>query len=183
MRAALTRYAAYRYKVLLFEKEEDGRFRAPGSYERRAIASVTTHDLPTLRGYWEGRDLEIRDALELYPSEELKRLMHEERERDRAALLTALHDAALSPEAPVAADQPYSVALGESVQRYLASSAAALAVVQVEDLIAMRDPVNVPGTSDEYPNWQRKLAAGIEELFDREPVARVLAAVARDRRR
>ena len=183
VRAALTRYAAYRYKVLLFEKEEDGRFRAPGSYERRAIASVTTHDLPTLRGYWEGRDLEIRDALELYPSEELKRLMHEERERDRAALLTALHDAALSPEAPVAADQPYSVALGESVQRYLASSAAALAVVQVEDLIAMRDPVNVPGTSHEYPNWQRKLAAGIEELFDREPVARVLAAVARERRR
>jgi 4-alpha-glucanotransferase len=46
----------------------------------------------------------------------------------------------------------------------------------------MRDPVNVPGTSDEYPNWQRKLVAEIEEQFDRESVARVLAAVARDRR-
>ena len=183
VRAALTRYAAYRYKVLLFEKEPDGRFRAPAAYERRAIASVTTHDLPTLRGYWEGRDLEIRDALALYPNDELRRFVHEERERDRAALLAALHDAALAPTTATSADQPYNDALGESVQRYLASSASALAVVQVEDLIAMREPVNVPGTSDEYPNWQRKLVAEIEELFDRESVARVLAAVARDRRR
>jgi len=183
VRAALTRYAAYRYKVLLFEKEPDGRFRAPAAYERRAIASVTTHDLPTLRGYWEGRDLEIRDALALYPNDELRRFVHEERERDRAALLAALRDAALVPTTATSADQPYNDALGESVQRYLASSASALAVVQVEDLLAMREPVNVPGTSDEYPNWQRKLVAEIEELFDRESVARVLAAVARDRRR
>ena len=47
----------------------------------------------------------------------------------------------------------------------------------------MRDPVNVPGTSDEYPNWQRKLAVDIDALFERESVARLLAAVARARSR
>jgi 4-alpha-glucanotransferase len=183
VRAALTRYGVYRYKVLLFEKQPDGRFRAPHDYERRAVASVTTHDLPTLRGYWDGRDLEIRDALSLYPSEELRRLVHEERERDRGALLAALRDAAFDPVEPSGADQPYSEALAVAVQQFLASSTSALAVVQVEDLIAMRDPVNVPGTSDEYPNWQRKLTADIDELFDRESVARILAAVARARSR
>jgi 4-alpha-glucanotransferase len=181
VRAALARYRVYRYKVLLFEKQQDGRFRAPPDYERRAVASVTTHDLPTLRGYWEGRDLEIRDALGLYPSDEVKGLVHEERERDRSALLTALGAAGLDQIASAGVDQPYSEALGAAIQQFLASSKSALAVVQVEDLIAMRDPVNVPGTSDEYPNWQRKLSADIEELFERESVARLLAAVARAR--
>jgi 4-alpha-glucanotransferase len=183
VRAALARYGVYRYKVLLFEKERDGRFRAPHDYERRAVASVTTHDLPTLAGYWEGRDLEIRDALSLYPNDEIRRLVHEERDRDRAALLAALRDAALDPVTPSAPDQAYSEPLAIAVQQFLASSTSALAVVQIEDLIAMRDPVNVPGTSDEYPNWQRKLTADIDELFDRESVVRLLSAVARARGR
>ena len=59
MRRAMPEYAVYHYKVLLFEKVEGGRFREPGHFERRAIATVTTHDLPTLRGYWEGRDLAL----------------------------------------------------------------------------------------------------------------------------
>jgi 4-alpha-glucanotransferase len=182
VRSALGRYGIYRYKVLLFEKQHDGRFRAPHDYERRSVASVTTHDLPTLRGYWEGRDLEIRDALALYPNDEIRRLVHEERDRDRSALLAALHDAALDP-ATAAPDRPYSEPLAIAVQEFLASSRSALAVVQIEDLIATRDPVNVPGTSDEYPNWQRKLGANIDELFERESVARVLSAVARARGR
>jgi 4-alpha-glucanotransferase len=183
VRAALTRYGVYRYKVLLFEKHHDGRFRSPQDYERRAVASVTTHDLPTLRGYWEGRDLEIRDALGLYPGDEVRRFVHEERDRDRGALLTALRDAALEPSAPSAPDQPYSEELAIAVQQFLASSSSALAVVQIEDLLAIRDPVNVPGTSDEYPNWRRKLGADVDELFDRESVVRMLAAVASARSR
>jgi 4-alpha-glucanotransferase len=28
--------------------------------------------------------------------------------------------------------------------------------------------VNIPGTSDEYPNWRRKLSANISDIFSRE---------------
>jgi 4-alpha-glucanotransferase len=29
----------------------------------------------------------------------------------------------------------------------------------------MDKPVNVPGTSDEYPNWRRKLNRNLEDIF------------------
>ncbi len=65
-------YRAYHYKVLLFEQEPSGRFKPPDAYVPTALAAVTTHDLPTLRGWWEEGDLALRDRLDLYPSAEFK---------------------------------------------------------------------------------------------------------------
>ena len=165
VRHAMAEFAVYHYKVLLFEKETDGRFRAPDRYARRAVAAATTHDLPTLRGYWEGRDLELRDRLGLYPNEEIRRHVHEERTLDRARLLAALADTGLAPAQSTASEGAYDEALLHAVQLYLARSASALVVLQLEDLLGMSDPVNVPGTHAEYPNWQRKLSAGLDEIF------------------
>ena len=67
MRRAMHDFGVYHYKVMLFEKQ-DGRFRRPEEYARRALATVTTHDMPTLRSFWEGRDIELRRSLDLYPS-------------------------------------------------------------------------------------------------------------------
>ena len=63
MRRAMPEFGVYHYKVLLFEKD-GGRFRRPDEFVRRALATVTTHDMPTLRSYWEGRDIELRRRLE-----------------------------------------------------------------------------------------------------------------------
>jgi 4-alpha-glucanotransferase len=41
----------------------------------------------------------------------------------------------------------------------------------------MMDPVNVPGTSEEHANWQRKMTWDLEEVFASEYVRRVLAHV------
>jgi 4-alpha-glucanotransferase len=175
MRHAMAAFSVYHYKVLLFEKHGDGRFRSPEEYLRRSIATITTHDLPTLRGYWEGRDLELRDRLQLYPNEEIRRHVLEERVRDRAQLLAALGAAGLAPGAPSSPDGPYTDALAHATQLYLGRSAAALAVLQAEDLVGMTDPVNVPGTRDEHANWQRKMTASIDEIFTRD-TARALFA-------
>jgi 4-alpha-glucanotransferase len=177
MRRAMAEYAVYHYKVLLFEKETDGSFRRPGQYVRRAIATVTTHDLPTLRGYWEGRDLALRDKLNLFPGEEIRRQVLEERVRDRAQLLAALEAAGLRPQAAQRGEAGFSVELARAIQLYLAKSAAALAVLQIEDLIGMSDPVNVPGTSAEHANWQRKITATIQDVFEDEPTAQFLEDV------
>ncbi len=55
--------------------------------------------------------------------------------------------------------------MAEAVERYVAASRAALMSVQLEDWLGMEDPVNVPGTSDEHRNWQRKLEMSHEDLF------------------
>ena len=138
---------------------------------------MTTHDLPTLRGYWEGRDLALRDRLQLFPGEEIRRQVLDERVRDRAQLLAALEAAGLRPESAQSVEIAFSQELARAIQLYLARSAAALAVLQIEDLIGMGDPVNVPGTSAEHANWQRKITATIEDVFEDEPTAQFLEDV------
>ena len=177
MRHAMAEFAVYSYKVLLFEKHADGRFRRPGEYVRRAIATVSTHDLPTLRGYWEGRDLSLRDQLKLFPGEEIRRRVYDERGRDRAQLVAALEATGLKPGTVKSGDSPFSEELARAIQLYLARCASALAVLQIEDLIGMTDPVNVPGTSNEHANWQRKITATIEDVFEDEATAQLLEDV------
>jgi 4-alpha-glucanotransferase len=181
MRHAMAEFAVYSYKVLLFEKHGDGRFRRPEEYLRRAIATVTTHDLPTLRGYWEGRDLELRDRLQLFPGEEIRRYVYDERVRDRAQLRAALDGVGLGNAAGDAGESAFSEALAHAVQLYLAKSTAGLVVFQLEDLIGMTDPVNVPGTSHEHANWQRKVTTDIEDALGRESTLRLFADVRRVR--
>jgi 4-alpha-glucanotransferase len=170
----------YSYRVLLFEKHGDGRFRQPGEYPRRAIATITTHDLPTLKGYWTATDIELRERLALYPSDEVRRRVLEERVLDRDALLVALRQQALIDVHPQG-QVPFSADLAGAVQVYLARSASALVVLQAEDLALMPDPVNVPGTCDEHANWQRKMTADLDEVFVDPAVRNLFAAVQRAR--
>ncbi len=61
----------YSYKVLYFERDEENNFRAPQSYPVQAMATITTHDLPTLRGYWQSDDLALGKTLGLYRDDEV----------------------------------------------------------------------------------------------------------------
>jgi 4-alpha-glucanotransferase len=181
MRHAMAEFAVYSYKVLLFEKHGDGRFRRPGEYVHRAIATVTTHDLPTLHGWWEGRDLELRDRLQLFPGEEIRRHVYEERVRDRTQMIAALAAEGVQSTPGHDAAAGFSASLAHDIQLYLAKSAAGLVVLQIEDLVGMTDPVNVPGTSHEHANWQRKVTADVEDALGRESTRRLFADVRRAR--
>ena len=163
MRQAMPEFGLYHYKVLLFEKR-DGEFRRPFEYLKRALATVTTHDMPTLRSYWEGHDIELRRRLNLYPSAEALSDVIRGREHDRAALLTALRDQELMPARPSTPAEPFTADLAQALHLYLARSTTLLVALQIEDLLGMVDPVNVPGTDREYPNWQRKLSADVEDM-------------------
>jgi 4-alpha-glucanotransferase len=180
MRAAMPQYGVYHYKVMLFE-QSDGRFRAPGEYLRRALATVTTHDMPTLRGYWEGDDIDLRVRLNLYPSADSVVQVRAERDADRRALLAALRAEGLAPSNPSEPAGPFTPALAQALHLYLARSTAALGAVQIEDLLGIADPVNVPGTSHEYPNWQRKLNADLEDIVARPELLADLAEIGRAR--
>jgi 4-alpha-glucanotransferase len=180
MRRAMPEFGLYHYKVLLFEKD-NGRFRRPDEYVREALATVTTHDMPTLRSFWEGRDIDLRRDLHLYPSAELEADVRQARERDRASLLAALEEEGLKPASPALPGDPFTFQLARALHLYLARSNATLAVIQIEDLIGMEDPVNVPGTDREYPNWQRKLTVGLDELAGRAEIDACFADMCRAR--
>lgn len=165
VRQAMAAFAVYHYKVLLFEKEFDGSFRAPERYARRSIATASTHDLPTLRGYWEGGDLALRDRLQLYPDEDTRQRVHAERALDHERLESAVRAAGLDPLPVPEAAARFGMTPVAALQCFLAGSTAALVAVQLEDLLGMVDPVNVPGTVDEFPNWQRKLSEPLDRLF------------------
>ncbi|HUX74583.1 MAG TPA: 4-alpha-glucanotransferase [Steroidobacteraceae bacterium] len=180
VRAAMAGYGLYHYKVMWFEKENGG-FRRPEEYPRRSLASVTTHDLPTIRGYWEGLDIELRERLKLYPHAEACAQELLEREADRGALLAALRDQGIALPAPARPDEAYAPPLAQALHRFLARSGAALAALQLEDLLGMSAPVNVPGTNEEYPNWRRKMSCDLEDIFARAELAGWLEEIDRER--
>src|SRR6266481_5700171 len=180
MRRAMPECGLYHYKVLLFEKAA-GRFRQPDEYLRDALATVTTHDMPTLRSYWEGRDIELRRRLGLYPSAEIEGDVVREREHDRELLLEALRAEGLKPAEPAAPSGAFTAELAHALHVYLARSRSRLVSLQIEDLLGMVDPVNVPGTDREYPNWRRKLTADIEDMVTQQDLDESFAAVDRAR--
>jgi 4-alpha-glucanotransferase len=180
MRRAMPEFGLYHYKVLLFEKIS-GRFRRPDEFTRHALAAATTHDLPTLHSYWEARDIDLRRRLNLYPSADVESDVVRERDHDREMLLIALREQGLNPAHPSVPLEPYTEDLGHALHLYLARSSSALVALQIEDLLGMTDPVNVPGTFAEYPNWQRKLTASIEDMAARSDLTARLAEINRAR--
>jgi (1->4)-alpha-D-glucan 1-alpha-D-glucosylmutase len=156
------------YKPLLFEREEDGGFRRPAQWQNKALAVVSTHDLPTLRGFWLGEDIELAAKLQLYPDAAAHESQVLARAQDRARLLLALQREELLP--PGTSVQPTSLpdassALVDAVYAYLARTPCWLVGVQLEDVTGQLLQVNVPGTTeDRFPNWRRKLSVTVEGL-------------------
>ena len=176
MRAAMHARDILAYRLFYFEKHWSGdhRFKAPQEIGHGALVAASTHDLPTLCGFWRGSDLTWRARLHLFPSEAVREAQFVTRAQDRARLLKALHCEGLLPEG-ISLD-PSEVPemtheLRLAVHRYLARSAAPILLVQAEDLLGELEQANLPGTVAEHPNWRRKLSLAIE---DWEADARIL---------
>lgn len=147
------------YRLLLFEKM-DGTFATPRSFPEQALAAVTTHDLPTLWGFWVERDIWHKQRLGFYPSEAAVQADREARQHDRQALLTALDNEKLLPQglSPRADEHPHMTdALCQAVYRYLARSPSRILTVSLEDLLGDEETPNLPGVHlQDYPVWRLK---------------------------
>lgn len=173
----------YSYKVLWFERDAQHQFRAPQSWPLQAMATLTTHDLPTLRGYWQGDDLTLGEKLGLYPDKGVLQALYADRAKARQSLLESLRQYGCLPQERLSKDGALTLAIRRGLQRYVADSASALLALQPEDWLDMAMPVNVPGTSSEYPNWRRKLSRTLEELFADAEVEELIEDVDRRRRK
>ena len=182
IRITLPARAVYSYKVALFERVDGDAFRAPRDYQSGALAVLSTHDLPTLRGWWEAEDIDLRDRLHLYPSEAVRDGLRWDRGVDKWRFLEALRAEGIAPASPVDGAGPFTAELNAALHRFLGRTRSALAAVQVEDLAMEVDPVNVPGTDREHPNWCRRLRQEVGDLFTGAEPAVVLEAMALGRR-
>jgi len=174
--ATLRRRGILSTRVLLFERDARGRFKPSRAYSRRALATVTTHDLPPLAGFWSGADLDLRAEIERLPPAAIARAR-----ADRAAARTRLR-ARLVAEGFRLADDPDAGRLAAAAYGFLARTPAPLIGIALDDLTGETVPVNLPGVGmDRYPSWTRKSGVPLERLA-RLPVARApLAAVTRAR--
>jgi len=167
VRVALAVNDVLSYRVLLFERDGAGDFKAPAQYPEAALATASTHDLPTLAGWWAGHDIALRASHgHLGPQADLDAQMAA-RIADRGQLLAALDRAGLlprgtplDPRAVPALTPPLAIAL----QQFLARTPSALLAVQPEDVFGVVEQANLPGTTTEHPNWRRKLPVALEQV-------------------
>jgi (1->4)-alpha-D-glucan 1-alpha-D-glucosylmutase len=165
VRDALGPLGVLSYRPFYFEKAKDGSFKSPDEFERQALVTTSTHDLPPLVGYWVGRDLQLRAQLGLFPNSALRERQVIERAEDRARLLIALERVGLLP----AGVTIQSVAVPEmtpelilAVHLYLARTPAKIMVTELGDILGQTEQINLPGTTDQHPNWRLKLSLDLE---------------------
>ena len=166
VREVLQRFGILSYRLLYFEKE-NARLRRPDEYPSQALVSVTTHDLPTLAGFWLGRDIQVRHSAGLLPEDVYQRML-EDRAREKQRILDVLNELHLLPEWVSRNAQDIPELTGEihnAIVGFLCSTPSKLMVLNQEDLLKETEQQNLPGTTDQYPNWRRKMRCTVEELW------------------
>ncbi|WP_353149710.1 4-alpha-glucanotransferase [Pollutimonas bauzanensis] len=167
--------------VLWFERSSAG-FLPPHEWSAHAIATTTTHDLPTLAGWWEARDLDWRERLGQIPDGAAAQ-QRDIRKHEKTALWKALRDAGCisSPDTglPVAAPR-------EAILEFVSSTPAPLVIIPLEDLLGLIEQPNLPGSEGAdpvaHPNWVQCLPAGVDGIFSRPDVRRSIDAIKHGRR-
>jgi 4-alpha-glucanotransferase len=184
IRRNLARARIFSYRVFYFERKGkgDNNFAAPENYPRQALACATTHDLPTLAGYWEGRDLNLRNQLNLYPSPQLAEQDATLRAQDRLLLVQALVQQGLLPPNYEPPSDFCPEELRRAVLAYLGQSRAALVEVRLEDILGLTAQQNLPGTLKQHPNWRQKIFQNLEDLRQDPELTRVAATLGQARR-
>jgi 4-alpha-glucanotransferase len=162
MRELLDRFGILGYRLLIFERDGD-QFRAPEDYPELAAASVTTHDLPTLKGFLTGADIEARRAAGLLPDETSYARQWAERREALQQLREVLHLEAVTAE-------PAPGELVKRVFQFLTAAKSAVFILNQEEITGEEHQQNLPGSTAEYPNWRRKMSVSLENLASLRPL-------------
>lgn len=165
-------------RVLLFQRD-GGRFYRPDEWPDHAVATTTTHDLPTVAGWWQGRDIDWRKDLDLLEAGQTAEDARRGREWERSILWQALAQAGFAsghmPDAR-AESAPLDAAIG-----FMSATPSPLAMLPIEDALGLAEAPNLPGTVDSHPNWRRRLPKDADAILDEPAVSARLAIMDRTR--
>ena len=156
------------YRVLWFEREGAG-FRRADAYPVQALACLASHDLPTFMGWRAGRDIAIAQSLGQIDQGEAA--AGQALRQEEVRLLGARSGYSGADAGTVSA----------AAHAFVAGTPSQIMLAQADDLAGETDPLNVPGTDREWPNWRRRVQVPVEQLAE-SPLARgILNAVAQER--
>lgn len=170
LRARMARSGVLGCRVQMFERTDWAvpAFRAPAQYDRAALASFSTHDLPTWPGWRAGRDIAARAGVGGLDAATARA------EQAHRAREVSAFDAMAAGAAPAGSTAAMHHALG--------ASASQLVLVQIENVLEMADQQNLPGTVEEYPNWRRRLPLPVADYADDPRFVAAAAIMAQHRR-
>lgn len=161
MRKELIKRKISSWKVFYFEKHNE-KFKPSRDYPEESLCSITTHDLPTFKGYWNGKDIKMRKKFNIFDESAYKKAL-QEREKDKENIILLLKEEGyLTEEKNEFEIEEILIAL----IKFLSATSSRYILLYPEDLLLMDEQTNLPGTTTEYPNWQIKLSKGLDEIIE-----------------
>jgi 4-alpha-glucanotransferase len=158
-RETMQDFGIWSYLVMMFERDDAGRFRAVDHYRPNALVTLNTHDLSTYAGWRSFSDLRMKRSLGLDPGEN---------DQARWDALGQLDE--ILRQNGINANDLYSVLA------FLSRTPSRLLAVSMEDLLGVVDQPNIPGTIDEHPNWRQRLPVALDEIASSIDLAALKAA-------
>ena len=146
-REMLADWGVWSYRVMMFERDDNGAFRAPDRYPADALVTFNTHDLATFAGWRHFADLQFKRGLGMDPGESDEARWH---------ALGMLDD--VLRHASIESNDFFGVT------RFLTGTRSRLMAISLEDLLQVAEQPNIPGTVDQHPNWRRRLPVELDEI-------------------
>jgi 4-alpha-glucanotransferase len=146
-REQMADWGIWSYQVMMFERDDHGRFRGIDHYAPNALVTFNTHDLSTYAGWRSFSDLALKRSLGIDPGESDDARWH---------ALTMLTE--VLRHHGIDRHDLFAVA------GFLARTKSRLLAISLDDLLGVIDQPNIPGTVNEHPNWRRRLPLAIEEI-------------------
>jgi 4-alpha-glucanotransferase len=160
-REQMNGWGIWSYQVMMFERDDAGKFREPDHYSPNALITFNTHDLCTYAGWRSFSDLKLKRSLGIDPGES-----DDERWQALGALDEVLQGSGIEGRTFY------------SVVSFLARTKSRLLAISLEDLLGVIDQPNIPGTVNEHPNWRRRMPVAIDQIASAIDVAALKAATA-----
>ncbi len=168
-------------RVLWFEREDGGGYIPPARWQSQAVAMTGTHDLFTVAGWWSGRDLDWAWQLGRGDEHSSEAQDRARRAEERGELWSAMRRSGSAEGDPPPPEEPARAV--DAATAHVAATPSRLALYPMEDVIGLREQPNLPGTTDEHPNWRRRMPAETPVLLEDGPVSRRVAVIDERRRR
>ena len=178
LRPQLAKRGLMGMRVLWFERDAKGAFLPPATWASDAVAMSGTHDTPTAAGWWQGRDIDWRERTGQSTEAANKDRLQRRWERKRLWDACTGAGVAEGPQpAPEASDPIADAALG-----FVAATPCSLAIVPLEDVAALVEQPNLPGTTDEHPNWRRRMPEATDTMLAEPRIAARIERLNKERR-
>lgn len=166
LRERLMAKGIFSYRLFYFEQDQRGKQLSFREYPSTALVSISTHDLPTLAGFWSGRDIDVRKEIDLLDEAQAFGMMRT-RTAVKANIIERLfQDGFLNDQTahPAWESRDPTDALHSAVLGFVLQTPSKLALISQEDLFLDQRQQNFPGTTSEHPNWVTKMRYSVEDL-------------------